>query len=105
MLQRHAIQELHNDERQTVLLIDFMNGANVGMIKRRSRLCLSLKTGESLRIPGDVVGQKFHCDKAEQSEVFGLVNDTHTAAAKLFEDAVMRNGLSNERVSGGPEGV
>jgi hypothetical protein len=32
-----------------------------------------------------------------QSSVFGLIHDTHPAAAKLFDDAVVRDGLAEER--------
>jgi hypothetical protein len=30
--------------------------------------------------------------------VFGFVNDTHTATAELFDDAVVRDGLADKRV-------
>src|SRR5271165_114908 len=35
MLQRHAIEELHRNERSAVLLIDVVDRADVGMVQRR----------------------------------------------------------------------
>jgi hypothetical protein len=33
MLQRHAVQKLHDEERVAVLLPDFMDRANIGMVQ------------------------------------------------------------------------
>jgi hypothetical protein len=52
MLQRHAIEKLHGDERLFAMPPDFINGADVGMVQRRRGLRLALKAGERLRIFG-----------------------------------------------------
>jgi hypothetical protein len=39
------------------------------------------------------IGKKFQSDEAAKFGIFGFVNNAHAAAAQLFEDAVMRNGL------------
>jgi len=44
---------------------------------------------------GYFIGQKLQGDEAVWSYV-GLVRDTHTTAAELLDDAVVRNGLANE---------
>ena len=62
------------------------------MIERRGGLGLPRKTGESLGILGDAVGQKLERDKAVQPHVFGFVHHAHSAATQLFEDAVVRDG-------------
>ena len=36
MLQRHAIEKLHGDERLSVLVVNFVDRADVGMIQRGS---------------------------------------------------------------------
>ena len=90
---RHAIEILHGDKRLAVLLADVVNGADVGMVQRRSRLRLALKASEGLRISGHFIRQKFERDKAVQARVFRFVNHTHTAAAQLVDNAVVRNGL------------
>jgi hypothetical protein len=58
MLQSRAFEKLHRDESPPILLADVVNGADVRMVKRRSRLCLSLKAGQRLRILGHLVGQE-----------------------------------------------
>ena len=95
VLQRHAIQILHGDESLAVLLANFVNGADVGMVQRGSRLRLALKAAERRGILGHFIGQKLQCDKPPQPRVFGLVDHAHAAAAQLLQNAVMRNGLSD----------
>ena len=43
MLQRHAVKKLHGNERPAVLLADFVDRADIGMIERRRGLGLALK--------------------------------------------------------------
>jgi hypothetical protein len=52
----------------------------------------------SLRVPGQILGQKFQGDKTTEVGILGLVHHTHAAAAQLLNDAVMRNGLAEQRV-------
>jgi AAA domain-containing protein len=42
-LQSHPIQKFHDDKALTILLPDFMDGADIRMVQSRSRLRLSLK--------------------------------------------------------------
>src|ERR1700730_545593 len=48
MLQSHAIQKFHDEEGLAVLLPDFIDRADIGMVKCGGRLCLSLKAGQRL---------------------------------------------------------
>ena len=93
VLQGHAVEILHGDKRLAVLLANVVNGADVGMVQRRSRLRLALKPAERLRILGHFIGQKLQCHEAVQPGVFGFINHTHPAAAEPVHNAVMRNGL------------
>jgi hypothetical protein len=52
---------------------------------------LSLEAGQGLGVFGDVIGQELQGDKPVQRYVFGLVDDTHTTAAELFDNAVVRD--------------
>jgi len=63
MLQRHAIQELHGDERLAALLADVVNRADVGMVESRRGLRFTLKTGNSLGVFGYFIGQEFQATK------------------------------------------
>jgi hypothetical protein len=48
-----------------------------------------------LRTPGQLGGEEFEGDKAAQTGVLGLVDDSHPAPAKLFDHSVVRDGLTN----------
>ena len=50
VLQRHAIQKLHGDERLAVLLADFVDGADVGMVQGRSGSSFALEAVQGLRV-------------------------------------------------------
>src|ERR1700680_752724 len=66
VLQRQAIEKLHDEERLSMLLPDFVNGADVGMVQRRGGLSFALKAGQSLRILGHFVRQKLQGDESVQ---------------------------------------
>ena len=95
VLQGYALEVFHGDERLAALFTDVVNGADVGMVQRRSCLRLALKAAEGLGIPGNFIGQELECDKAMQPRVFGFVNHTHSAAAQLGDNAIVRNGLAD----------
>ena len=93
MLQRLAVEILHGDEPLAIAFVDFVDGADVRMIQRRSGLRFALETRQRLRIFGHFVGKKFQRDEAVQLGVLGFVDDAHTAAAQFFDDAVVRDDL------------
>ena len=95
VLQRLPIQEFHGDERLAVLLANIVNRADVGMVQGGGGLRFTLESRQGLRIPGDILRQKFQRHEALQPRVFGLVNDTHASAAELFDDAVVGERLAN----------
>jgi hypothetical protein len=53
------------------------------------------ETFQSLRVLRDVVRQKLQRDEAAQVLVFGFIDNPHPATAKLLDNAVMRDGLSD----------
>ena len=89
VLQRDAVQKLHGNERRTVTLGDFIDGADVGMVEGRCGLGFALKTGQGLSVFGYIIAQKLERDKAMQGDVFGLVDHAHPAASQLLDDAVV----------------
>ena len=97
MLQSLAIQELHGDERLTILLADVVNRADIGVIESRCSLRLTLKTGESLGVFGYLVGQEFERDKAMEPGVLGFVHHPHATTAQLLYDPIVRDGLADHR--------
>jgi hypothetical protein len=60
----NPIQKLHGDEGFAVLVVNFVDGADVRMIQRRGSLGFALKAAECLRVFGYVVGQELEGDKA-----------------------------------------
>jgi hypothetical protein len=52
VLQRHAVQELHDDERLTILLSDLMNRADVRMVERGRCTRLAAEAFERLCVLG-----------------------------------------------------
>ena len=95
VLQRLAVEKLHGDEGLAVLLADFIDGADVGMIQGGSGLRFALKSLQRLRVLGDISGRNFRATKRPQPRVLGLVDHAHAAAAEFFDDAVVRDGLAD----------
>ncbi|MGC1907319.1 MAG: hypothetical protein WA715_26070 [Candidatus Acidiferrum sp.] len=51
-----------------------------------------------MEIVGNVIWQELQRDKAAKPRVFRLVHHTHAAATEFFNDAVVGDGLTEERV-------
>ena len=95
VLQGHAFQKLHGDEGWPSCFADLVDRADVGMVQSGSGLRFALKALEGLRVVGYIVGQELQGDEAAELGVLGLVDDAHAAAAELFDDAVVRDGLAD----------
>ncbi len=98
VFQSHAIEKLHGDERASFVIADLVDGADVGMVQRRGGARLAAKTFERLRILRDFVRQEFERDEASKVGVLGLVHHTHSTAAQLADDAVVRDRRVNHAV-------
>jgi hypothetical protein len=95
MLQCHAIQKLHGDERFAALVVNLVDSADIRMIEGGSGLRLSLEATSCLRVLSHFVRQELQRDEAVQFHILGLIDDAHTAATELLDDAVVRNGLAD----------
>ncbi len=96
MLQRQPVQKLHGDERFAVLVVNFVDGADVRMIQGRGSLGFALEAAECLRVFGYVVRQELKGDEATEFDILGLVDHTHPAATELLDDAVVRDRLPHK---------
>ena len=74
-------------------LADVVDGADIGMVQSGGGFGFAAKTLQCLAVLREVVGKKLESDEAAEASVLGLVDHAHTAAAELFDDPVMRNGL------------
>ena len=99
MLQRRAIQKLHDDERLAILFANVVDGADVGMVERRGRFRLPAKPFKCLMVAGHVFRQKLEGHKPVEAGVLRFVNHTHAPATELRDDAVVRDGLADHCLS------
>jgi len=53
----------HRDKRLAVLVVNLVDGADVGMVERGGRLGFALKTFERLGIRGEIFRQNFNATK------------------------------------------
>jgi len=85
----------------TMLIVNFVDRADVWVIQGRGGLRFTLETGEGLGISGDLIGKKLQGHEAVQLHILGFVNHTHSASANPLYDAVVRNGWRiSESVAG-----
>jgi hypothetical protein len=52
------MKKLHGDEYLLVLLADFIDRADVGMVQGRRNLCLALEARQSLRVPANGIASR-----------------------------------------------
>ena len=103
--QRLTLQILHDDEKLSIVLANLMDCADVRMVKSGSGASFPLKTLERLTVRGHILGKKLQRNKAPKLGVFGLVHDAHSAPAEFFDDAVVRNGRTDEGGGFGHRGI
>jgi hypothetical protein len=94
--QRLAFEQLHGDKALSILLSNVINGANVWMVQGGGSFSFALESSDGLGIAGKLIGQELQGNEAVKPRVLGFVDDTHTAAAQLLDDAVVRDGLTDE---------
>ena len=102
ILQRRALQILHDDERPTVLLADVVDGADVRVVQRRGRLRFAREPAQGLGIASTSSSEtNLSATGRLQPRIFGFVDDAHAAAAELLDDAVVRERLTNQWIAAG----
>ena len=63
VLQRDTVQKLHGDEGLPVLVVNLVDGADVGMVQGRRGRGFALEPGESLRVFRNFVRQELQSNK------------------------------------------
>ena len=89
VFQRDAFEELHGNERLAILFADVVDRADVGMVQRGRRLRFALKAGKSLRVAGNIFGQKLKRDESVQACVLRFVDHAHATSAKFLDDLIV----------------
>ena len=72
---------------------DFVDRTDVGVVECGCSTSLAAKPLRCLWVSRQFIGQKFHSHKAPKLGVFCFVNNTHSTAAQLLNNAVVRNDL------------
>src|SRR5271157_1110959 len=93
ILQRHALQKLHDNERLRFELSNLVDGTDVGMVQSGSGTGFSAEAFECLRVARQFIRQELQGDEAPKLGVLGLIDDTHPSTAKFLDDAVVRDDL------------
>jgi hypothetical protein len=65
------------------------------VVQRGRSLRLTLKAGKSLGVVGYCIRQEFQRDEAVQLHVLGSVDNSHSPATELLDNAVVRDCLAN----------
>src|SRR5271157_3649167 len=95
MPQRHSIEEFHRNERPAALLVNVVDGADVGMVQRRGGASFAPEALQRLPVVSQIVGKELEGDEAAKTGVLGLIHHTHPAATELLDDAVVRDGCAD----------
>ena len=82
------------------VLLNLVDGADVGMIQGRSSFGFALEAAEGLLIFGHFIGQELEGHKATGFDILGLVDHTHPTAPELlvhetFNAGKQRRGLTH----------
>ena len=92
VLEGLPFQELHGDERPSVVGADLVNGADVGMIQRRSRARFQPEPFQRAVFLHEFVGQELQRHEPPKFEVLGFVDQAHTPTSEQLQNPVVRDG-------------
>src|SRR5271157_3696028 len=63
VLERQSVQMLHDDERMSIVLADFVDRADIRVVQRRGSLGFALEAAQSMRVLRYIVRQEFESYK------------------------------------------
>jgi len=95
VFERLSFEKLHRDEGLALVLVDVVDGADVGVVEGGGGASLALEAFLCLVAGEQPLGQELERHLAAEAGVFGLVDHTHPPAAELLEDAVVRDSLAD----------
>lgn len=88
LLQRDAVDELHDNVIGIVGGGDVKHLDNVGMAEHGNSLSLRLEAAEELLILGKFVLQNLHCHKTVQAVAAGLIHHRHASGADDLQELI-----------------
>ncbi len=90
LLQRLALDQLHDQEVDAVRLLHLVDAGDVGMVQGGQNLGLALEAGEALRILRERLRQHLDRHPPAQLRVLGLEDLAHPALAELAGDLELK---------------
>ena len=97
-----ALDQLHGEEADTVLVLDGVERDDVRVIEPGDRARLALEAGEAIGGGGHRLGQHLHRHLAAEAEVLGPIDLAHPSGSEGAEDLVgAEAGLGGKRHGGG----
>src|SRR5205814_4934929 len=76
--------------RMTSEFVDVVYRADIRVVQRRGSTRLRPQPAHRLLVVRQILRNEFERDVASEPQVLGAVDDTHPAAAKLGDDAIVR---------------
>ena len=95
LLQTLAFQPLHDDEGMAAVIVDFMDGANVGVIQPRRGPGFALEAVQRLAVAQQIVGNELQGNMASEAHVFRLIDNAHAATADFSQNAIVGDCLAD----------
>ena len=91
-----AVEQLHGEIALAVLLVEAVDGADVGVVQGRRRASLAPEPFDGFGARGASGREYLDGHLAAELEVLRPIDHTHPAGAELIEDAVVPEGLTDE---------
>ena len=100
-LKRGALDEFHGDvvERAAVVLAmtDFVDHRDMRMVERRGGPSLGQQT-QCAGVAVAIRAQRLQRDDPSQPEILRAIDVAHAAGSQAFDDAVVREGVADQRI-------
>src|SRR5258708_36336680 len=100
LLQGLALQQLHDDNRAAGMLLDFVNGADVGMVQRGCSPRFTQQSLQGLTISRKVFRQTFQRYPASEPEVLRFIDAPHSPSSNLLPNSIMRYNATRSHTCG-----
>jgi hypothetical protein len=65
------LEQFHGEKQTAIDSFDFVDGADVGMVKGRGRTSFGTKAPHPVGVTGEFLGTKLERDTASELDVFG----------------------------------
>jgi hypothetical protein len=89
-----ARRQFHRQDQLAPVLLEAVDGRDVGVVEGRQHLGLAPEAGQAFGVPGEIVGQDLQGDLAVELGVAGQVDLAHAAAADGAFEFVVRQAVA-----------